>query len=70
MMIANDATCRNITLESSIMLLELWIVLQESSIMLLENIYGTGFAHNHHLQSSFTIVKDLELMPLKNWMIL
>jgi len=35
------------------------IILLESSVLLLENSYSTGFTYNCHLQSSFTIVKYL-----------
>jgi len=63
MVIVNDATCWNITLEllmtlleSSITVLESSIMLQELPIMLLENIYRIGIAHDDR---HMTIVRCL-----------
>jgi hypothetical protein len=42
----NDTTSWSITLGSSITILELSVILQESSITLLDNIYSKGINHD------------------------
>ncbi len=56
--ILHGATSWSVSLESSIMLLEV-------SLTLLEN--SAGFTYNCHLQSSFMIVKHLYYRPLVFW---
>jgi hypothetical protein len=62
-MIVNDPTSWSITLESSIMLLE-------SSIMLPENIYSTGFTHDDHMTMEQHALKCKQFFECRHLLLL